>query len=150
MKLHWGWGIGLLYSGFVAMIGVLVFSSMNQHIELVSENYYDEEIQFQQKIDRIKRTNALAEPLRWTVEGTQLKIQFPANVGVPAGKIHFYCPANSQHDRVMTLTPDQYQVEQVSLSSLPAGHYTFQIDWSANGQGYWNEGKVDIKAQQVP
>ena len=148
MKLHWGWGIGLLYSGFVAMIGVLVFSSMNQHIELVTENYYDEEIQFQQKIDRIKRTNALTEPLRWHIEGDQLIVQFPANVGTAEGKIHFYCPANSHNDRDIQLKPDTQKINRISLSALPAGHYTFQIDWKADGQEYWNEGKVDVKAKE--
>lgn len=147
MKLHWGWGIGLLYSGFVAMIGVLVFSSMNQHIELVTENYYDEEIQFQQKIDRIKRTNALIEPLRWSIEAGQLTVQFPGNVGTPEGKIHFYCPANSHNDRRIQLKPDAQKTARIALASLPTGHYNFQIDWEAGGQTYWNEGKVDVKAK---
>lgn len=145
MKLHWGWGIGLLYSGFVAMIGVLVFSSLNQHIELVTENYYEEEIQYQQKIDRIKRTNTLAEPLRWNVEGNKLTIQFPASVGKPNGKIRFYCPSNSHNDRVIQITPDQQFAQQIALSRLPAGHYKLQIDWEANELAYWNEGKIDVK-----
>nr|WP_293842022.1 FixH family protein [uncultured Arsenicibacter sp.] len=140
MKLHWGWGIGLLYGGFVAMIGVLVSLSMNQKIDLVTEKYYDEEIQYQQKIDRINRTRALKTPVQWHIDGNRLLVDFPDVPGKPTGTIHFYCPANSKNDRTVTIT-DQHQV--LGLESLPKGHYKLQIDWKAGDQAYWNEGVVN-------
>ncbi len=140
MKLHWGWGIGLLYGGFVAMIGVLVSLSMNQKIDLVTEKYYDEEIQYQQKIDRMKRAHALTTPVQWRMSGNDLLVDFPAGLGKATGTVHFYCPANSSNDRTVTIT-DQRQT--INLASLPKGHYKLQIDWQAGDQTYWNEGVVN-------
>lgn len=55
LKLNWGAGIAVLYMGFVAMIVLLVVMSMRQKIDLVTDEYYAEELLFQGKIDKIKR-----------------------------------------------------------------------------------------------
>ncbi|TLV03346.1 FixH family protein [Dyadobacter luticola] len=146
MKFNWGTGITALYLGFVAMILMLVTMSVGQKIDLVTEHYYDEELRFQDKIDKIERTRALAEPLAWKVEEGGIYITFPANIDPKtlSGEIGFYCPADDKNDRKFDVQPGEH-AQFIPAASIPEGTYHLQIDWKSGAQTFWNEGVVTIK-----
>ena len=55
----WAVGITLLYSTFVViMISFLIFTRF-QKVNLVSEDYYEKGLQYQQQIEALRRTQAL-------------------------------------------------------------------------------------------
>ncbi len=64
MKFNWGYKIVLVYSVFVAGILYLVVQSSRQQMDLVTDDYYAQEIRYQEKIDQSKRASALSEPIR--------------------------------------------------------------------------------------
>jgi len=140
MKINWGVGITILYTGFVAMILVLVGMSASQKIDLVTNDYYGEELQFQDKINKIKRANELAEPLTWQVSDSGLLIRYPK---MPAenrltGKVKLYCPSNEKNDRLFDVDLRNYE-QFIPASKIPEGRYHLQIDWKSGNQTYWNE-----------
>ena len=45
--MNWGYKIMLAYVVFIAGILFLVFKSSSQKVELVTENYYEQELKFQ-------------------------------------------------------------------------------------------------------
>ena len=59
IKMNWGKGIAAVYICFVVIILGFVFYFMNQDVDLVTHKYYDEEIKYQEQIERMKRTNEL-------------------------------------------------------------------------------------------
>ena len=67
MKFNWGYKIVLVYSVFVAGILYLVVQSSRQQMDLVTDDYYAQEIRYQEKIDQSKRASALSEPIRYQV-----------------------------------------------------------------------------------
>ena len=72
--------------------------SIVQKIDLVTDNYYEEEVKFQGKIDKINRAKALATPLTWEVLENGVRIHYPTNMKGVSGKINFYCPADNRKD----------------------------------------------------
>ena len=52
-KFNWGWKIAILYGGFVCFMLVMVFIASNQKVELVTTNYYEEELKYQSHIDKM-------------------------------------------------------------------------------------------------
>jgi hypothetical protein len=77
MKLNWGMKILIAYLLFVVGMLTLVFMSSIQSKDLVSENYYEEEIQYQTTIDQSYNTNSLSSNIEvFTVNG-QIQIKFP-------------------------------------------------------------------------
>lgn len=146
-KISWGTGIALLYTGFVVGILTLVFMSMGQRVDLVSEDYYAQEIAFQRKIDKIARANELADPLRWEVKDGDVFIQYPKNFKAADmnGTVHFYCPANQQKDTKIKVLANEDHQQLIPLSSLQPGRYLLQIDWKNGETAYWNEGVVTVK-----
>ncbi len=53
----------LVYLVFVAGILFFVYKSSRQNEDLVTQDYYGEEIQYQKKIDQTARTNALSDTI---------------------------------------------------------------------------------------
>lgn len=147
MKLNWGSGIALLYSGFVIGILTLVVMSSRQKVDLVTENYYEEELGFQKKIDKIERTRQLKQPLLWGVNQEGIQIRYPEEMrglGI-SGKIKLYCPADNGKDTEFSVQPDSTLQQLIPASKLRAGRYQLQIDWQADTATYWNEGVIVIQ-----
>lgn len=146
MKFNWGIGITILYLGFVAMILTLVGMSTRQKIDLVTDQYYEAETQFQEKINKTKRAKSLDEPIQWSVSEKGLTIQYPQNSMDQnlSGSIQLYCPANDKNDRNFTVVSQNHQ-QFIPTSQIPSGRYKLQIDWKNGGNTYWNEDVVLIQ-----
>ncbi len=145
MKWNWGYGIATLYLGFVVMMLCLVVMSMGKRVDLVTDQYYEEELKFSDKMEKKKRARALAEQVDWSVSDHEVAIRFPESItGTPSGKISFYCPSNSDNDRSFAITSGEHSMV-IPVSQLPAGRYQMQIDWASGGQTYWDEGVVVIQ-----
>ena len=148
MKINWGVGITALYLGFVAMILLLVSMSIGQKIDLVTEHYYEEEVGFQDKIDKKGRSAALTEPVKWEVTGKHLSIVFPGNVQQAdlTGEIKLYCPSNDKNDRKFKIAPREH-TQIIPVGNIPEGTYHLQIDWKNKEQTYWTEDVIVINHQ---
>ncbi len=53
--MNWGVGIAIVYILFVLGMLTLVFKSRSQKIDLVTENYYQQELAYQEEIDAKQR-----------------------------------------------------------------------------------------------
>lgn len=146
MKFNWGTGIAMLYLGFVIGILTLVTMSTRQKIDLVADNYYEQELGFQKKLDKKNRANALAEPLRWEVAEQGVLVQFPQDMVANKlkGTITLYCPADNRKDTKFEVLPGADGVQLIPASKLQAGRYQLQVDWQAGEATYWNEGTIVI------
>ncbi|MCF2487583.1 FixH family protein [Dyadobacter sp. CY347] len=145
MKINWGVGITALYLGFVAMILLLVSMSIGQKIDLVTEHYYEEEIGFQDKIDKKERSAALTDPVKWQVTTREISIVFPGSVQEAdlTGEINLYCPSNDKNDRKFKISA-QNHTQIIPVSNIPEGSYHLQIDWKNKDQAYWTEDVIVI------
>ncbi len=143
---NWGTGITILYISFVAGILGLVTLSIGQRVDLVSENYYALELDFQNKIDKTHRANALAEPLRWQLTDSALEVQFPKEFSPKnlAGNIRFYCPSDNTKDIGFAIMPNAENRQSIPLARLEPGRYLLQFDWKNGETTYWNEGAVVV------
>lgn len=141
---NWGTRIAILYLGFVALIAALVTMSMRQKAELVSKDYYAQELAYQDKLDKMNRTQELAEPIIWNVQQGKLQLQFPSGIPLPvSGTATFFCAADAGKDRNVSFKTREQTCEML-FPEMASGHYTLQIDWQANGKTYYQEGAVQL------
>ncbi|KQS27937.1 FixH family protein [Dyadobacter sp. Leaf189] len=146
MKINYATAIVTLYLGFVAMIIVLVTMSMSQKVDLVTDKYYEEELSFQEKIDKRERSAALRQQVSWHVSEEGISIYYPQSIPDSAlsGKIRLYCPADENHDLTIQVSAKNH-TQLIPASSVKDGSYQLQIDWKSSGQTYWDEGTVSIR-----
>ena len=78
MKFNWGTGILLtIIFFFLAVVAFFIYSS-NLDINLVEDNYYEKELVYQERIDRIKNAEAVGEKLEVSLDGNIFLVKFPA------------------------------------------------------------------------
>ncbi|MFN6114481.1 MAG: FixH family protein, partial [Flavobacteriales bacterium] len=80
MKFSWGKAIFLVMTAFVLLMASFMYRAAFNQEELVAENYYEQEIKYQEQIDKLNRAGALGEAVRMEVVGNELVISFPQEV----------------------------------------------------------------------
>ena len=98
MKLNWGHYIVIGFIGFVILILFMVFRSYQHNNDLVSEDYYAEEIAFQDVID--KKTNAakLITNIFWEKTEIGLLFHYPDMGEQISGEIYIFRPSDKSLD----------------------------------------------------
>ena len=137
----------MLYAGFVLFIATMVSMSISQKVDLVSEDYYEQELQFQDKINLFDRTQALSNQLSWQVQNDKLTLDFPAQFRgkQTSGKVFFFRPSDAVLDKSMKIQADTLNTKAISIKSLKKGLYKMQVNWEVENIQYYNEGFMQIK-----
>ncbi len=140
MKFNWGTGIVLAFIGFISFIMYFVITmSTNKKYEhdLVIENYYGQELEFQEDINKEIHSQTLVQDIVWkrTIDG--LVIQFPKEIAVNEikGTIFLYRPSNKLLDFESAITLSGHEL-LIPDKRLVEGRWNLKVDWQANGNNY--------------
>jgi len=141
MKFNWGKGIAAVYLLFMIGVLTMVYIFMNQDVTLETENYYAKGVEYQNHIDKMKRTNELPEQININQSGGYIYFLFPKifNKNEIKGSIFFYRPSNDKNDFTVAINLDSVQTQSVPTSSLQKGLWKIKIDWLAEDESYYNE-----------
>jgi hypothetical protein len=144
----WPVGLVLFFIVFAAyIIGFVIFASV-QKMDLVREDYYDQEIRFQKQIDRVQRTApVLADAnIDYDRAGDLVTVRLPSvkqnNIG---GTVSFYRPSDASLDTSVKLGLDPVGHQSVSVRSLSTGLWRVRVQWKMSGQEYFFEKPIVIK-----
>lgn len=139
--MSWGNRILLVIIVFVVLMGYLVYNSVNTRYELVSNEYYKDELNFQQVIDGSKKAQELSSPASLTNSTDLVTLQLPAEMkGLNVkGDLHFYCPTDQTKDVRFPLSIDTSAKQVIGLDKILPGNYQVKISWEANGIFYYAE-----------
>lgn len=133
---------------FGILMFYLVYQSLHTNFELVSKDYYKDELAYQQVIDATRNANELASRSSITQSGQEIMVQLPAEMANQSvsGTIYFYCAADSRKDRTIALHPSAggQQVVTVGKDLVPAA-YRVQLKWTANEKTYFQDSYIDVK-----
>ncbi len=80
MKLNWGTGIAISLALFACLMGFMVYLAMQQDFDLVSEDYYSEEIAYQEIIDQKQNTLRLEGKASLQLNEEGVFLQLPADL----------------------------------------------------------------------
>ena len=147
MTFNWGHKITLAFSAFVVFIFVMVYKAVKTDFQLVTKEYYKEELAYQEVIDGTNKANQLSTAVRIQQADDQLIIQLPEEMKqqTVTGSIWLYCPSEDKNDRKLVLTVDEEGRQSISTKSIAAAGYLAKIRWQANGQTYYTEQRIIIK-----
>ncbi|HRE11793.1 MAG TPA: FixH family protein [Ignavibacteria bacterium] len=143
--MSWGKGIVVVFIVFFLGIGVMVYRSMTRNIDLVTNNYYEKELKYQEQIDKINRTNSLEEGVKVEFNGREIIINYPAGRKDVTGEISFYKPSDAKSDFKINIEPTAEMKQVLSTDNLHKGLWKVQINWAMDGKDYFNEEKIMIQ-----
>lgn len=143
MKLNWGIGITVVYIMFIGGIMFMVMLSGRQKIDLVTEDYYEQEIKYQERIDQAGRSAALSEKVLVALKGNSLEIRFPSEFAGKSisGKALLYYPADIKKDftSAISTTDNRFTLE---IPEHGSGLHILKLSWESGGITYYNEEQV--------
>jgi hypothetical protein len=144
--MNWGYKILFVYIFFVVGILVLVYKSSSQKVDLVTNDYYQKELKYEQKIDEAERAQSLSSPLQYEVNNKEISIRFPEEMRgkkITAQTLLYYA-ADETRDSVYDLKTDSAKMIMV-LPEKYKGMYELKMDWKVDTTSYYSEHKVLIK-----
>ncbi|WP_154857623.1 FixH family protein [Cyclobacterium xiamenense] len=141
--MNWGNGIILVFVAFVAVMATMVTICMKQDdLHLVTDNYYEEEIKYQEHIDKVGNSlDAAKNALSFNPQSKVLTLNLPVGA---QGELHLFRPSDARMDRKIAVDIQNAAANTVNLKSLQSGYWKVKLNWEEKGQGFFEEKKIDL------
>lgn len=140
MKINWGTGVIVAFIGFISFIMYFIITmntnSKYDH-DLVSEDYYAEELIYQGDINKLKNANTLSANVSYKKTEAGLIIVFPKHIDTKkiTGKVFLYRPSNKQLDFDTTISLSNSNL-LIPDKRLVDGRWNIKVDWQYDGKSY--------------
>jgi nitrogen fixation protein FixH len=144
----WPLGIILTFVLFISGTISLVVMACSQKQDLVSADYYEQEIKFQSHIDQLDRTRHLGRDgsVAYDPATRRIRIALPIAVGAraSAGRIQLYRPSAAGLDRLVKLETDAQGVQFLDAASLQRGLWKVRVSWNVKDQDYFLDQTITV------
>ena len=136
--MSWGNKLIIVFIVFAALMATLVYKATQAKFELVSKDYYQDELRYQDKIDGAANA-ALEAPISIQVNDEIISIEFPdaqknANI---TGEAWFYCSVDATKDKRFVLSVDSTGIQRIERKGLQKGDYQVKISYEINQKKYY-------------
>ena len=138
--MNWGTGVVIAMVSFMIFILTFVYRSVvmdeYQH-ELVSEDYYKDELHYQEEIDKLNNAATLEVNLKVSRRTEGLLLQFPGNLdpGKISGTIRVQRPSKKALDIELPVQLSGNE-QLIPDEKLVSGKYLISVDWKHGESEY--------------
>ncbi|MEL4454574.1 FixH family protein [Lutimonas vermicola] len=140
IRLNWPTGIFIAILSFMVFILSFVYKSIAmdeyQH-ELVSEDYYGDELRYQEEIDKLNNAKHLNQDIELRNTKNGVTISFPKDIDPSSisGSIYFQRLSNEKLDFTEEIKLTDHE-QLISVDKLVSGKWIVKIDWMAGKNSY--------------
>ncbi len=146
MKLNWGTGLAITLAIFAIGMGYTVYQAMNQTHDLVTTDYYQQELAYQSTIDGKRNASALSGDCQLKVEEQKLFLDFPEALKGKTGELEItmYFPTGAEHD--FKLSEKEWSVSKLEIpgDKLSAGKWIAKVSILIGETNYYFEPSIVI------
>ena len=141
MKFNWGTGIAIFFILFVSGVAAILWVGMDEDVGLIAKDYYELDIHYQDRVDKLKNSNTLSKDLEVAVsdDGKQIRIVFPDEITAREGEILFLRPSDGKKDFKLSVKTTSDKIQEIPVEGLTKGLWRITIDWSDKGVAYFKE-----------
>jgi hypothetical protein len=145
-KFSWGTGILITIIIFMSITVLTGIYLMNQDVQLVTDNYYEKDLKYQNQIDKLNRTAALEEKVEIKFDGLAVELVFPTSFDKSklSGEIYFYRPSDRKKDFTIPLTLNSEARQIIPVTRIDKGFWRIKLSWSSDGIEYYNERAITV------
>jgi hypothetical protein len=142
--MSWGKWIIVAFILFAGFIATLVTVCMRQEVNLVSKDYYKEELAYQDQIARVNNASLLPVKPVIRKNGGFIQVGFDEFHKVENGSLKLFRPSDPKMDKVFTLESTNERTQSFSIDGLEKGMYRARMQWVMDGKEYFVEEVVNI------
>jgi hypothetical protein len=141
--MDWGKGIVITLIVFISlMVGLVTICVKQDDIHLVTQNYYEEEIKYQDQIEKMINANSLDyKVLNYDIQLKKVDLHLPVG---SKGTMHLFRPSDARLDQEIDFDVTNPNANAFDLKSLKPGYWKLKLTWSENGVDYFYEEKINI------
>ena len=140
LRISWGAGIAIVYTIFALSTTAFVAFAMGRRVDLVSDDYYAQSLQVDERMEATRNGFALGEALRVEREGGAVVVTYRADDASAApGRIRLYRSADATADREVPMSLDADGRQRLPLDGLAPGAWRLQLEWEIHGRPYFVE-----------
>lgn len=139
--MNWGYKIIAAYICFAGFLAFIASKAMRQNIDLVSKDYYQQEIEYQDQIGRIHNAESADASMKFDYLSNEkaAKITFPESHFTSA-KLVFYRADDAKKDFTINLKAiDKSNSFDIPLSKLSKGLWKAKILWTDGKKEFYKE-----------
>jgi hypothetical protein len=139
----WPHAITAWFVVFASALAAWVTVALQQDVDLVRPDYYEEEIQFQRQLDQLNRTAAVGHDVSvlYHPADDEVTLRLPAGHAAqhPVGSIQFYRPSDAALDFDVPLAVESTGVQNIDASAVRSGHWRIRVRWTVAAREYFFE-----------
>lgn len=142
----WPLGIITAFVLFFSGIAFVIYITATHAETLVSDSYYDQEVNFQTQIDGAVRAQKAGASISRDAASGDVVITVPAShlSQKLSGTIEFYRPSDPRLDRQFKLQPKADGTQMLDVSKLAAGPWRIRAQWNAGGENYFLQERITV------
>ncbi len=129
MKLNWGHKIIITFFFFFLIMGTLIYKSVNTDFQLVAEDYYADEIAYQDKIEAVNNGKKLDAFIQQ--QGASLVVQVK-EVEFSNGVVYFYRSSDKALDFKIDLKLNEQSQQIINTSAMKKGKWEVRVSFLHN------------------
>jgi hypothetical protein len=142
--MNWGKWIIVSFVLFAGFIATLVTVCMRQDVNLVSKDYYKEELAYQEQIARMNNTNQLEIKPIIRQSGDFVEVHFEHFHKIENGSLELFRPSDPRMDKAFALTSTSSNKQSFSTAGLNRGMYRARMQWMMDEKEYYIETVINI------
>ena len=147
-KINWGTGIVIAFVLFISFILYFVIKTSTDttyEYDLVAKDYYKDELEYQQRIDKLNNAKKLPENVSLKKTGKGISIHFPASIPQEKikGTVYLYRPSNEVLDKTIPISLHGHS-QFISEEVLIGGRWDIHIDWTVSGEHYLYQHSINF------
>jgi len=144
----WPLAIILTFVIFISGTVSLVVLACSQKVDLVSNDYYEQELKFQGQINRQQNAWELTAPIQVAYDAATRKIclRLPSEHASRQvnGRIALYRPSDARSDCQVELKLESDGTQSFDASGLSPGLWRVRISWTAGQRDYYSDQKLVV------
>ncbi len=146
MKISWVIIVMLGFSLFAAGIIAMVSVSMTKNIDLVSDNYYEQGIKYQNQIDMKLNSAEFSDKIKTEIKDSGLLIEYSEDLMKDnfSGEIKFYRSSDAKKDFKVNIETDEKGIQLIPVMNLDKGLWKVQFSFRKDNKNYFLEKSIFI------
>lgn len=140
--MNWGKSLILVMALFITFILVMVVKMISTSTDLVSDDYYQKEIDYEQEIVAVKNMQRLKAKSEIVVNDEYLIFNLPKEVSFTKMEIKLIRPNDQRLDKLYSVNDTKTFL--IPVSELQKGKYSVEMTFKVDSIPCMQKEKIDI------
>lgn len=137
--MNWGNKLVIVFVAFTVLIGTLVYKAIHTQYDLVSEEYYQDELKYEDHIAAAKNATKLGD-ITVQQDAGNIIVTLPKEMSGSKvdGNVWFYYKTNAANDKRQEFSTTD-GVASFTKQGLSKGNVLLKLNWKSGNEDYYAE-----------